>query len=71
MLCFAGCVLGVIFSFQQARDRQGGSIFNRRSQSKHRKDQIELLFIDENESVKSWEYAVLVSNGDYVLTQIG
>lgn len=39
--------------------------------SKTQKDQIDLLFIDENEPVKSWEYAVLVSNADYDLVQIG
>ena len=32
---------------------------------------LELHFIDENESVKSWEYAVLVSNAAYGLEQIG
>lgn len=51
------------------RQRKTDLVLEQRS--KHRKDQIELLFIDENEPVKSWEYAVLVSNGDYVLTQIG
>ena len=30
-----------------------------------------LHFIDENEPVKSWEYAVLVSNAAYALEQIG
>ena len=39
--------------------------------SKNHKGQIDLLFIDENEPVKSWEYAVLVSNADYELAQIG
>ena len=39
--------------------------------SKTQKDQIDLHFIDENEPVKSWEYAVLVSNADYDLVQIG
>ena len=34
--------------------------------SKNHKGQIDLLFIDENEPVKSWEYAVLVSNADYL-----
>ncbi len=40
-------------------------------QSKSLNGQIELHFIDENEPVKSWEYAVLVSNADYELVQIG
>ena len=39
--------------------------------SNNHKGQIDLLFIDENEPVKSWEYAVLVSNADYELAQIG
>jgi hypothetical protein len=39
--------------------------------SKTQKDQIELLLIDENEPVKSWDYAVLVSNAQYTLEQIG
>ena len=39
--------------------------------SKNHKGQIDLLFIDENEPIKSWEYAVLVSNADYELAQIG
>ncbi len=39
--------------------------------SKNSKGQIDLLFVDENEPVKSWEYAVLVSNADYELVQIG
>lgn len=39
--------------------------------SKTQADQIDLLFIDENEPVKSWEYAVLVSNASYGLVQIG
>jgi hypothetical protein len=33
--------------------------------------QAELHFIDENEPVKSWEYAVLVCNGPYELENIG
>ena len=33
--------------------------------------QAELHFIDENEPVKSWEYAVLVSNADYTLENMG
>ena len=33
--------------------------------------QAELLFIDENEPVKSWEYAVLVCNAHYELENIG
>ena len=33
--------------------------------------QAELLFIDENEPVKSWEYAVLVCNAHYELQNIG
>ena len=33
--------------------------------------QSELHFIDENEAVKSWEYAVLVCNGPYELENIG
>jgi len=33
--------------------------------------QVELHFIDENEPIKSWEYAVLVSSAAYGLTQIG
>jgi hypothetical protein len=39
--------------------------------NKNHKDQIDLLFIDENEPIKSWEYAVLVSNASYELAQIG
>jgi hypothetical protein len=39
--------------------------------SKSQKGQVDLLFIDENEPIKSWEYAVLVSNADYELVQIG
>lgn len=38
---------------------------------KGKDDQAELLFVDENEPIKSWEYAVLVSNADYALEQIG
>jgi hypothetical protein len=34
-------------------------------------DQTELLFVDENQPIKSWEYAVLVSNANYELEQIG
>ena len=33
--------------------------------------QTELHFIDENEPVKSWEYAVLVCNTHYALAQLG
>jgi hypothetical protein len=33
--------------------------------------QTELLFVDDNEPLKSWEYAVLVTNGVYPLEQIG
>ena len=33
--------------------------------------QTELHFIDENEPVKSWEYAVLVCNTQYALPQLG
>ena len=33
--------------------------------------QVELHFIDENEPVKSWEYAVLVCNAQYELANIG
>lgn len=33
--------------------------------------QAELQFIDENEPLKSWEYAVLVCNGGYELESIG
>ena len=33
--------------------------------------QAELLFIDENEPIKSWEYAVLVCNTHYELENIG
>ena len=33
--------------------------------------QVELHFIDENEPVKSWEYAVLVCNTHYALENIG
>jgi hypothetical protein len=38
-----------------------------------RKDQVqaELHFVDENEPVKSWEYAVLVCNSSYELENIG
>ena len=32
--------------------------------------QVELHFVDENEPVKTWEYAVLVSNAAYGLEQI-
>jgi hypothetical protein len=39
--------------------------------SKNSKGQIDLLFVDENEPIKSWEYAVLVSNASYELAQIG
>jgi len=39
--------------------------------NKSQKGQIDLLFIDENEPIKSWEYAVLVSNASYELQQIG
>ena len=39
--------------------------------NKAHKGQTDLLFIDENEPVKSWEYAVLVSNANYELVQIG
>ena len=35
------------------------------------RQQTELHFIDENEPVKSWEYAVLVSNTHYELENIG
>ena len=37
------------------------------------KDQVqaELHFIDENEPVKSWEYAVLVCNAHYEIDNIG
>ena len=35
--------------------------------SKSQKGQVELLFVDENEPVKGWEYAVLVSNSHYTL----
>lgn len=38
---------------------------------KGKDDQAELLFVDENEPIKSWEYAVLVSNASYELEQIG
>jgi hypothetical protein len=38
---------------------------------KGKDDQAELLFVDENEPIKSWQYAVLVSNADYALEQIG
>jgi hypothetical protein len=34
-------------------------------------DQTELHFIDENQPVKSWEYAVLVCNTDYEVQHIG
>ena len=34
-------------------------------------DQAELHFIDENQPVKSWEYAVLVCNTDYEVQHIG
>lgn len=43
----------------------------KRKNLKDSKDQIDLLFVDENEPVKSWEYAVLVSNANYELEQIG
>lgn len=39
--------------------------------SKTQKGQIDLHFIDENAPVKSWEYAVLVSNAKYGLAQVG
>ena len=39
--------------------------------SKNQTEQIDLLFIDENEPVKTWEYGVLVSNANYELVQIG
>ena len=38
---------------------------------KDKNAQVELHFIDENEPIKSWEYAVLVSNAAYGLAQIG
>ena len=38
---------------------------------KDKNAQVELHFIDENEPVKSWDYAVLVSNAAYGLAQIG
>ena len=34
-------------------------------------EQAELHFIDENQPVKSWEYAVLVCNTDYEVEHIG
>ena len=34
-------------------------------------EQTELHFIDENQPVKSWEYAVLVCNTDYEVEHIG
>ncbi len=51
------------------RERKIDLVLERKSQDKS--VQAELLFIDENEPVKSWEYAVLVSNGAYSLEQIG
>ncbi len=51
------------------RERKIDLVLERKGQDKSA--QTELLFIDENESVKSWEYAVLVSNGAYCLEQIG
>lgn len=51
------------------RQRQMDLVLEQKS--KTQKDQIELLFIDQNEPIKSWEYAVLVSNADYTLEQIG
>ena len=41
------------------------------NKSKGKNAQVELHFIDENEPIKSWEYAVLVSNAAYGLAQIG
>ena len=38
---------------------------------KDKNAQVELHFIDENEPVKSWDYAVLVSNAAYGLAKIG
>jgi len=51
------------------RQRKAELVLEKKSKSQ--KDQIELLFIDENEPVRSWEYAVLVSNADYALEPIG
>lgn len=51
------------------RERKINLVLERRGKDKNA--QTELLFIDENEPVKSWEYAVLVSNGTYSLEQIG
>ena len=42
-----------------------------KGKDKGKNAQVELHFIDENEPVKSWEYAVLVSNAAYGLAQIG
>lgn len=51
------------------RQRKTDMLLERKSKSQ--KGQVELLFIDENEPVKSWEYAVLVSNAHYTLEQVG
>lgn len=51
------------------RERKVDLVLQRKGKEKDA--QTELLFIDENEPIKSWEYAVLVSNGTYTLEQIG
>ena len=42
-----------------------------KDKDKDKDEQVELHVIDENEPVKSWEYAVLVSNAACGLEQIG
>jgi len=51
------------------RQRKADLVLEQKSKSQ--KGQMDLLFIDENEPIKSWEYAVLVSNAGYELAQIG
>lgn len=51
------------------RERNIDLVLERKGKDKNA--QTELLFVDENEPVKSWEYAVLVSNATYPLEQIG
>jgi len=51
------------------RERTIDLVLERKGKDKNA--QAELLFIDENEPVKSWEYAVLVSNAAYSLEQVG
>lgn len=51
------------------RERKLDVVLERKGKDKTA--QVERHFIDENEPLKSWEYAVLVSNAEYPLEQIG